>query len=236
MKTLRRLEGFRVLGEGETLGKVMDAYFDDHVWAVRDLVVAGSGRHARLWWLSPHSILRIDQRRRTIETTITAAQWRTTAPDEPDTAIPRATWTGLLKYYGFPYSWRGLDRAVAPRVPSSSGPELHLRSERRFRHYLVHALDGELGHVEDLLVDEHSWAVRYLVVDTRRWRPGGRVLLAPEWVLYVSWLEQSVHTSLEQKTVRTAPPYDRRTRIDRAYEARLRQHYGRPAAWGTHAA
>ncbi len=236
MKTLRRLEGFRVLGESETLGRVTDAYFDDHVWAVRDLVVAGSGRHSRIGWLSPHSILRIDQRRRTIVTSVTPAQWLTTAPDEPDTTMPRATWSGLLKYYGFPYSWQGLDRDALPRVPAVPGPELHLRSEREFRHYLVHALDGELGHVDDLLVDEHSWAVRYLVVDTRRWRPGGRVLVAPEWVIYVSWLEQNVHTSLEQKAVLTAPPYDRRRRIDRAYEARLRQHYGRPTSWEGHAA
>jgi len=236
MKTLRGLEGFRVLCENGTAGKVIDAYFDDHVWAVRYLVVGRHGRRAPIGWLSPHSIVRVDWRERTIVTTLTPAQLRMAAHGEPDTAISPVTGNGLLRYYGFPYSWTEPDRDSVSHRPPAPGPELHLRSEHEFRHYIVHGLDGELGRVDDLVIDDHSWAVRYLVVDTRHWSRGGRVLLAPEWIMYVSWLEQSVHTSLEREAVRTAPRYDRRRRIDRAYEARLRQHYGRPAYWEGHVA
>jgi hypothetical protein len=115
------------------------------------------------------------------------------------------------------------------------GPEAHLRSVRDFRHYTIHATDGELGHVDDLLVQDRSWAVRYIVVDTRRWRPGGRVVLAPEWVTYVSWVERSVHVSLDRATIRSAPVYDCAQPIDRSYQARLHRHYGRPTSWKSHA-
>jgi hypothetical protein len=70
----------------------------------------------------------------------------------------------------------------------------------------------------------------------RRWWPGGRVLLSPEWVSYVSWLERSVHVSLEHEAIRSAPRFDRKRPITQAYEVSLHEHYGRPTYWQGHAA
>ena len=41
---------------------------------------------------------------------------------------------------------------------------LHTTSKMRGVHIL--ATDGEIGHVDDVLIDERTWSVRYLVVDT----------------------------------------------------------------------
>jgi hypothetical protein len=77
-------------------------------------------------------------------------------------------------------------------------------------------VDGEVGYVEDLLVDDVTWMTRYLVLDSRHWWPGRRALLTPEWVSLGSWME-------------LAPEYDPARPVDRAYEARLLGHYGRPS-------
>jgi hypothetical protein len=230
---------------------VLDAYFDDHTWTVRYLRVAAAGPGIASVLLSPHSYRHVDWRAHTVVAALTPAEFAAIPSMRSEPVISRAAEIGLLGYYGFPYYWTGAHRwgddpyprplpaARTPRV-AGKGPEadpaVHLRSVRDFRHYTIHATDGELGHVDDLLVEDRSWAVRYIVVDTRRWWPGGRVVLAPEWVSYVSWVERSVHVGLDRARIRTAPPYDRTRPIDRAYEARLHRHYGRPAYWKRRAA
>jgi len=250
VRALRDLQGYRVEGEGgELLGEVRDAYFDDHSWTVRYLLASDAGHELPPVFVSPHSVRRIDRRQRTITAALTPGELRGSPEIEPRPVIPRDAEIGLAKYYGFPYYWHGEYRWGDDAVPrplavasmpkehgGEPGPEAHLRSVRDFRHYTIHATDGEIGHVDDVLIEPRTWAVRYVVVDTRRWWPGARILLAPEWVNYVSWVERSVHVSIDRTTIRTAPPYDRTRAIDRAYEARLHAHYGRRTYWQHHAA
>jgi hypothetical protein len=248
VRSLRELEGYGVEGAGEALGDVVDAYFDDHTWTIRYLMVAVAGPTPRRMLLSPHSVRGIDRRARVLLAALTAEQVQASPEFGESPSISRPAEIALLKYYGFPYYWTGSRRwsdddhprplmATAATAPPVLGkeevravlaPDAHLRSVRDFRRYAIHASDGEFGHVDDVLVDPRSWAVRYIVVDTRRWWPGARVVLAPEWVSYVSWVERSVHVDLDRATIRSAPPYQRARLIDRAYEARLRDHYGQP--------
>ncbi len=53
--------------------------------------------------------------------------------------------------------------------------------------YAVETEDGEIGHVEDLLVDDTAWVIRYLRVDTKNKWADKRVLVAPEWLTGVTW-------------------------------------------------
>ncbi|HVZ20175.1 MAG TPA: PRC-barrel domain-containing protein [Vicinamibacterales bacterium] len=55
---------------------------------------------------------------------------------------------------------------------------LHRTSKVRGFH--IHAVDGEIGHVDDFLLDESTWGLRYLVVDTSNWIGGRRVLVSPQ--------------------------------------------------------
>jgi hypothetical protein len=193
LRALRELDGYRVEGQGGALGEVIDTYFDDHSWTVRYLMIAGGGRGISMVLLSPHSLRRIDRRGRRIMVALTPAQFRAIPSVEAVPAISRAAEIGLLEYYGFPYYWTGRHRwgndlypkplTAAPTAGTANHvmepwPEAHLRSVRDFRHYTLHATDGELGHVDDLLSQDRSWAVRYIVVETRRWWPAGRVVLA----------------------------------------------------------
>ena len=74
--------------------------------------------------------------------------------------------------------------------------------------YSVEATDGGIGHVQGMLVDEDSWAIRYLVVDTSNWWFGHQVLIAPRWIQSVSWSEGTVSVNLTRQTVKDSPPYD----------------------------
>jgi hypothetical protein len=93
--------------------------------------------------------------------------------------------------------------------------------------YQVHASDGEIGHVEDMLVDEETWAVRYIVVNTSSWWFGHKVLIAPQWIQNVSWPDRTVTVDLVRQAVKLAPPYDSSVPLDPELELRIFEHYGR---------
>jgi len=99
----------------------------------------------------------------------------------------------------------------------------------------VHATDGDIGHVEDLLVDDHTWAIRYMIVDTSNWWGGHRVLVAPQWIEAVSWTDAKVSVDLTRQAVKDAPPYDSAAQLDRQQEQAIYEHYGHPGYWTTQA-
>ena len=107
----------------------------------------------------------------------------------------------------------------------------HLRSGNEISSYDVHAEDGDIGHVQGILVDEKSWAIRYLVVNTSNWWLGHQVLIPPEWIVGVSWEDRKVLVSLSRHAVRASPPYAPGSRMGREEEARIYDHYRRPAYW-----
>ena len=107
----------------------------------------------------------------------------------------------------------------------------HLRSCAVVTGYHIEASDGDIGHVESLLVDEESWAIRYLVVDTSNWWLGHQVLIAPQWVREVRWSDSTVAVGMSREAVRQAPPYDSTAALDRVHEIAIYNHYGRPMYW-----
>jgi hypothetical protein len=107
----------------------------------------------------------------------------------------------------------------------------HLRSGNAVMRYYVHANDGDIGHVVGLIVDEKSWAIRYLVVNTSNWWMGHDVLIAPEWIDDVDWAESMVAVGLTRHAIKTSPPYDPATSLDREQEASIHTHYGRDGYW-----
>jgi hypothetical protein len=85
-------------------------------------------------------------------------------------------------------SWIAPDGTWPPR--NAMGWDPHLRSTDEVTGYHLVALDGEIGHVDDFIIDDETWAIRYLVVATRNWWPGKKVLISPKWIESVSWEEQ----------------------------------------------
>ncbi|MFW6181791.1 MAG: PRC-barrel domain-containing protein, partial [Spirochaetota bacterium] len=97
--------------------------------------------------------------------------------------------------------------------------------------YAVHARDGDIGEVEDFIVDDDTWRIMYLVVDTRKLLPGRKVLVARLWVNRVDWLQSLVHADLTREEIRNSPPYDPSAPVNREYEHVLYDFYGRPKYW-----
>jgi sporulation protein YlmC with PRC-barrel domain len=107
----------------------------------------------------------------------------------------------------------------------------HLRSTHEVRGYHIQARDGEIGHVEDFILDDENWAIRYLVVNTQNWWPGKKVLISPKWIERVSWRDSKVFVNFFRDVVRHSPEYTDESVIVRAYENGHHSHYNRPGYW-----
>lgn len=123
------------------------------------------------------------------------------------------------------------ERVRAEAMERSEAGDEHLRSLESVTGFAIEANDGSIGHIEDFLVEDDSWTIRYVVVDTVNWWPGKKVLVAPHWAKDISWREQSMSVDLSREQVRNSPEYDPTTQLDRTYEARLYSHYGYGPYW-----
>jgi len=86
--------------------------------------------------------------------------------------------------------------------------------------------------VDDFIVDTDTWRIRYLIVSTRKWLPGKKVMISPDWVEDIDWKQEAVHVDLVRESVRQSPAYSPSEPINRALEVRLYDFHGRPYYWG----
>ena len=77
----------------------------------------------------------------------------------------------------------------------------------------------------DFLVKDADWSIRYLVVDTRNWWPGKKVLISPRSIESTDWSTRIVNLDVERQKVKDSPPYDGTKAGDRAYEYQFHGHY-----------
>ena len=121
---------------------------------------------------------------------------------------------------------------IPDNVPESSGAahgNPHLRSTADALRYHIHASDGDIGHVEDYLLDDESWAIRYFEVVTRNWLPGKKVLLPTAWIKEVRWEDAKVYVDTTRHAIKDAPEYQPSLQVTAGYENQLKQYYNREA-------
>lgn len=236
--------------DGE-VGKVTDIFFDDQSWVVRYLVVdTGSWLHSRRVLISPYAVQRVDGGDKCLRVNLNQEQVKNSPNIDTNSPVSRQHEVAFADYYSYPYYWgmEGFwgDGLTYPMEPvRTEAAEMHARLERE-RHqqddphlrsckavmgYHIHASDGDIGHVQSMLVDEKTWAIRYLVVDTSNWWMGNKVLIPPEWITHVSWIDSSVTVNLTRETVQTSPSYTSSKDLNRRHELELYSHYGRPTYW-----
>ena len=71
----------------------------------------------------------------------------------------------------------------------------------KIRGFHIHAMNGEIGHVDDFLLDESTWALRYLVVDTSNWIGGKRVLVSPQVITRLDPERERIDVSLTREQI-----------------------------------
>lgn len=241
----KTLEGFALENpEAEELGKVKEFYFDDRHWTVRYLVAeTGTWLAERQVLISPYAVIAVNGEEKNIVTDLTRAQIEASPPLDSDKPVSHQFEQAYYGHYGYPMYWggpfswgaypyieRGRDQWKKP-VKNEKAWDPHLRSTSDVCGHHIQALDGEVGHVEDFIIDDETWAIRYLIVDTHNWWPGKKVLVSPQWIERVSWGERKVFVNLSRETIKASPEYTAKALLTRDYETGLHGHYNRKGYW-----
>lgn len=252
---INELRGFSVEATDGPIGQVRDAYFDDQAWTIRFFVVdTGPWLKGRRVLIPPIAFGNPDWGARRLPVSLSRALVRdspdvdTSKPVARQHEIEQFTYYGYPSYWGGPGVWGNGMRAGATHAAGAAandkafveaqlllhhqrGDDPHLRGCDAIIRYHVHAIDGDIGHVDGLIVDDQNWVIRYLVVNTSNWWLGHDVLVAPEWIDDISWLEATVSVGLSRRAVKDAPVYDPAAPPDREHERALYRHHGRLGYW-----
>ncbi len=238
----KELKGYKLGARDGFIGAVNEFYFDDKHWTIRYLVAdTGNWLTNRKVLISPYALQSIDVQEHVLEVDLTMKHIELSPSLDCDRPVSRQFELDYYGHYGWPLYWSGFyPWGASPYIvkggnDSAAAQESywdpHLRSTQDMAGYHIQAVDGEVGHVKDFIIDDQTWAIRYLVVETGTWLSGRQVLISPPWIEGVSWVESKVFVSLSQQQLRNAPEYSEQSLLDRTYEAALHDHYGRDRYW-----
>ena len=202
------LKNFTIRASDGGIGTVSDVLFDDETWRLRWLVVdTGSWLSDREVLIHPSAIGRIDYDRHELPIKMTKAHVEGSPELSRDRLVSMQMQGQLYDYYGWDPVWGGsgyfggglgmmgssaYSGMGAPPMPNghaANDGDPHLRSTTAVIGSHIEATDGGIGHVENMLIDDVAWDVRYLIVDTKNWWFGQHVLLSPYAVKGMTWLK-----------------------------------------------
>jgi len=237
---MQDLKGERIEARDGLIGSLRDVYFDDQHWAVRYLVVdTGEWLSGRKVLISPVSLPPQEGGGGYIRVALTREQVQNAPGTDQDPPISRLLEEAHARHYRYPPYWAGPYLWGAAALPFAVPPaqqalradtaenravaemreqaaqrarESHLRSGAAVVGSRIRALDGELGRVEDFVVDDASWAIAGMVVDTRNWLPGKKVLVAPDAIAEIDWDSRAVSVKLTREQLERASRQSRAAR------------------------
>jgi hypothetical protein len=213
----KSLTGYKIHAQDGIVGKLLFFFFNDRDWKVRYLAVsAGAWLGRKRVLVSPSSLIAHDWANHRFDTTLTKATVRSSPEVDTLDSISCQSQDQLDKYYGCAHQHRG---------------EANVHSSQEMSGFTIASSDGLIGHVDDVIVDDYSWTIPYIVVDTRSWLPGKYVLVPPPMINMVSWEREIVDVKLNKEKLRNAPGYDPTYPISRDYERHLFAYYGIPGYW-----
>jgi sporulation protein YlmC with PRC-barrel domain len=249
LRNASAINGYAIVASDGHLGTVSDFLFDDVSWLIRWLVVdTGTWLSGRKVLLPAFALGHLDPARREFVVRLTMQEIKDGPDIDTQRSVSRQMEASIYDHYGWsPYWGAGLymggygygdggslmalssresirrdeDMAAVHR----GADDQHLRSFEALTGYHIHTSDGDIGHVEDFLVEEADWAIHYLVVDTKNWWPGKRVLVSPRSVTEIDWTDNLVKINVSRRSVKDSPAYDASKTVDRTYEKQFHKYY-----------
>jgi uncharacterized protein YrrD len=228
IRSIKELRHYDIAARDGSLGDVHDVFFDDHSWKVRYLVIdTGNWLPGRRVMVSPETVAGIEADESKVDLTLTKDEIKDSPGIEADAPVSRQNEIALANHFRWPRYWEEYPSGVGvvpmiphlPYQPVGNAPtsqeeeaiprgDPNLRSAAEISRYHVAAKDGEIGHIDDLLIDDTDWTLRFLVADTRNWLPGKKVLIEPDRLRSVSWADQHIVLALSRGEVESSPEYD----------------------------
>lgn len=229
--SVQSIVGFTMGATDGEIGKVKELYFDDESWVVRYLIVdTGNWLSGRVVLISTQAILVADWNNRIFSVNLTKDQIKNSPDINTELPVSRQEEVKLQKYYPWVQYWGGgyygggsgalalSPGPIAMGLPTTKFTEeeteqeknadKHLRGTKNVTGYNIQATDGEIGAVEDFILDETKWEIDFLLVDTGKWLPGKKVLISPKLINEIDWGNSTVRVETSVEFIKSSPEYD----------------------------
>ncbi|MFG6120272.1 PRC-barrel domain-containing protein [Thalassobacillus sp. B23F22_16] len=253
------LKNYNIQAKDGELGKVKDLYFDDRKWTVRYLVAdTRKWLPGKKVVVSPSGVKAVDTEEQVIHVENNKEDIRNNAALEEkqdfsyekemelsDTFGWKQYWTGEFLWGGYLTPMDPMEepaRAAEPQTTKEPpiNDNVHGRNDKlrstenikgEFKHGVVHGENGKIGYIKDITIDEDTWRIRYLLVDTSEWSTKERVLLSPDWLQSVDWLANDFYIDLKLETIEEGPNYEKDQRVTKEFEEIIYQKYRKEPYW-----
>lgn len=252
--SLKDLKGYSIQAKDGEIGKVNDFYFDDQAWTVRYLVdKAGFWLFGRQVLISPASVREINSDQMIFAVALTRDQVEKSPKLDKGKLLTKDAEQSLINYYQWPTYLGGSDSLTEAGYTQPHAPyPLSLRNKREIAQdadktepglqssenvlgYHISTNNGDLGFVDDFIVSSTTWEIRYLVIDAKKGLNGKKILIAPEWIDWISWKQRRVSVSMDKEKIQGCPNFDLSMPIGREYEELLYNHYECKKYWDDNA-
>jgi uncharacterized protein YrrD len=244
-RKIKSLIGNTIQATDGEIGKVKEFYFDDITWTIRYLIVeTGSWLFGKKILLSPKALLTPDWEKHTFAANLTMAQIKDSPEIDTDKPISRQHEMDLYGYYPWGNYYWGIGMGIGSMdmsyaasinqaaqkeadksVADNSDEDTHLRSTHEVIGYNIKAADGEIGDVENFIMNDKTWTIDFMEVDTGNWFPGKKVLVSPQWIKEINWETSLVIVNASEDQVKNSPEYVPSQELRDSYEADLHKYY-----------
>lgn len=239
-----KIKDYKLSALNGEVGSIKEFFFDDKFWTIRYIVVnTGSWLNRKQVLISPYFLADINHGTEVINVNLMKDEIENSPSVDSDKPVSRQYEESYYNYYGAPVYWGGSfawgnsplinrDKESWKNVQSQEKNwDPNLRSSKDVTGHNIQATDQEIGKVDNFIIDDENWSIRYLIVDTGKWLPGRKVLISPSWIDRISWDDSKVFVNVTSETVRNSPEFDESEGLTREYETDLYGYYGRPPYW-----
>ena len=223
LRSITRLYGKMLHASDADIGHVKDFYFNDQQWAVQYVIAdTASWLPGRLVLISPHAFGDLHQDGDCLLVNLTRQQIENSPPIESHKPVSRQYEEEYNRYYGLPSYWVGGGKWDVGAFPSSypilseearsgSNPvnddDSYLRSTLAVTGYHIQTNNGVIGHVTDFILDDKSWAICHLVVETGHWFSRRNIVISLQHIDRISYEESTVFVNVTKEAILEAPQY-----------------------------
>ncbi len=220
-RNINSLINYNIEAKDGLIGEMKEFYFDDQNWKIRYLIVkTGNWLSDRKVLIPLDAILKEPWKNGVFPLSLTKEQVKKSPDIDTDKPVSRQQEVELYGHYQWENYWGSgffgggslgggipfplIDKEVfteTDKKKNHKNDDIHLRSTGTVTNYQVHATNGDIGHVNDFIIDDETWQIKFIVVDTHNWFGGKKVLIKVEDIKKIDWMEDKFFLDITTSAV-----------------------------------
>lgn len=201
LRNFTSMLGASILAKDGTIGHLRDALLDDRSWVIRYFVIeTGSWFSGRRVLLSPMIFREPDWGKRDLPVDLTIEEVRRSPDINTDLPAYRQHEIVMTWHYGRPAYWT-MKTSQAPRDANEAFGDPNLRSANEILTYNLRTSDGDIGRMDDLVIEDANWFVRFVILSAGSRVEDQKLLVSTRWIGSVSWANKEVLVPHSRETI-----------------------------------